>query len=345
VHHPPAPGPADDDARVAALHRYGLLDQPPRPDLEALTRLATYVTGAQAAVINLIDRDRQWQAAATGTDRVEAPREHALCDRVIAEDAAIHVADAAADPRFCRSPFVDGRLGDVRMYASTPLRDPEGHVLGTLCVIDSLAGSLDRHQLAALDDLAHQVEHLFELHRQSQQLTGLLAELDHQAGHDPLTGLANRRRFTDALRDRLGEASASDDDTGPLTLVALGDLDGFKAINDTYGHAAGDHVLRVIADRLRMATRADDLVARLGGDEFAVLCPDLGAADAEGVVERLRAIAAEPIALPGSDGWPDGAVVHVGLSLGTASTLDGQELEALLVTADRRMYAQKATAR
>ncbi|MEZ5183068.1 MAG: sensor domain-containing diguanylate cyclase [Acidimicrobiales bacterium] len=332
---PPEPDRADDDARVASLRRYGLLDQPPRPDLEAITRLATYLTGAQAAVVNLIDRDRQWQAAVTGTDRVEVPREQAMCDRVVAEDAAIHVSDAAADPRFERNPFVDGRIGAVRMYASTPLRDPDGRVLGTLCVVDELPGELDRHQLAALDDLGRQVEHLFELHRQSHQLTGLLAELDHQAGHDPLTGLANRRRFTDVVAAMLGGHETAE---RPGTLVAFGDLDGFKAINDEHGHAAGDIVLQVVAERLRRATRPDDLVARLGGDEFAVLCPGLGPDDAARVVERLRAAVREPISIGEH-------LVRVGLSLGVATSLEHLDVDDLLRSADRRMYADKAANR
>ncbi len=323
--------PDGDDERVASLRRYGLLDQPPRPDLEAITRLATYVTGAQAAVVNLIDRDRQWQAAATGMERVEVPREQAMCDRVVEEDRAIHVADASTDDRFAANPFVDGRIGEVRMYASTPLRDPQGRILGTLCVVDTLVGELDRHQLAALEDLGHQVEHLFELHRQSHQLTGLLAELDHQAGHDPLTGLANRRRFTDLVGERLGDGA-------PGTLVAFGDLDGFKAINDEHGHAAGDRVLRAVADRLRAATRPDDLVARLGGDEFAVLCPGLGPTDAPHVAARLRAAVAEPIAI-------GDRLVRVGLSLGVATSLDHLDLDELLRTADARMYAEKAANR
>jgi diguanylate cyclase (GGDEF)-like protein len=324
-----------EQARVEALRRHGILDRPASPDLDALTRLATYVTGAGAAAINLIDDDRVWQASAVGVERGEHPRADVPCARVFQAGETVHVRDATGDPRFAGSPFVDGRAAEIGLYASTPLRDRDGFLLGTLCVIDALPGELDRHQLTALEDLGRQVEHLFELHRQSDELTGLLAELDHQAGHDPLTGLANRRRFTDELRTRLGGLDGED---GPLTLVALGDLDGFKAINDRFGHAAGDAVLQVIAERLTAVTREDDLVARLGGDEFAVLCPDLGADDAPAVAERLRAAVARPIDLEGTS-------VRVGLSLGTATTLDGVELEALLMTADRRMYADKGSAR
>src|SRR5690348_5541633 len=121
----------DDDARVAALHRLGVLDQPPATDLEGLTRLATFVTGAPQSALNLIDRDRQWQAATTGMVAGESPRAESMCAHTVALDDVVHVADASGDPRFAHSAFVDGRLSSVRMYAAVPVHDHEGYAVGS----------------------------------------------------------------------------------------------------------------------------------------------------------------------------------------------------------------------
>ena len=117
--------------------------------------------------------------------------------------------------------------------------------------------------------------------------------------------------------------------------VIFADLDGFKAVNDEHGHAAGDEVLRVVAERLAAETRPEDLVARLGGDEFAVLCMGLTQADATGLMDRLRTAVATPIEIGRGS-------VTVGLSIGVADSFDGAGLEELLRTADERMYSDKA---
>lgn len=320
--------PLDDAARVATLHRYGILDQPPTPDLEAITRLATYVSGLSVGVINLIDRDRQWQAAATGMEPGEVTRDASMCAHVVAEGRRIAVADASADPRFVDNPFVTGEIGNVRSYVGTPIATSDGTILGSLCVVDDEPRELADHQLAALADLADQVMSLFELHHRSDRLTGVVAELDHLAAHDSLTGLANRRRFTEELDRRLGEGRSEG-------LVIFGDLDGFKGINDNHGHEAGDLVLQAVAERMRAVVRPDDLVARLGGDEFAILCLDMDEADAPALMDRLRETVAEPIETAAGP-------VAVGLSLGLASSFGALGLDELLRHADQEMYRDKA---
>jgi diguanylate cyclase (GGDEF)-like protein len=114
------------------------------------------------------------------------------------------------------------------------------------------------------------------------------------------------------------------------------DLDGFKAVNDTFGHKAGDIVLQTVTERMLRAVRSADLVARLGGDEFAVLCVDVANTDqATGLADRLIAAVAEPI-----DIGPD--VVEVGVSIGDALTTAGSaEAADLLDAADRALYEAK----
>ncbi|MEU4162332.1 GGDEF domain-containing protein [Actinoplanes sp. NPDC026670] len=151
--------------------------------------------------------------------------------------------------------------------------------------------------------------------------------LEHQAHHDGLTGLLNRAAFEERATAVLAAGC------GELTAMIL-DLDGFKPVNDTFGHAAGDDVLVVVARRLTAELRAADLVSRIGGDEFAILLADPGSPPVEQVAGRLLARIAEPIRVHGHD-------VTVGGSIGLATTRAG-ELAVLLRHADTAMYAAKA---
>jgi diguanylate cyclase (GGDEF)-like protein len=323
-----APIPADEARRLAALHRYGILDAPTDPDLEALTRLASHITGCEVAVINLIDADRQVQPAATGMEPGVFTREQSMCAHVVAEDAPIHVADARDDTRFADNPFVTGEIADVRLYASAPLRTPDGFAIGSLCVVDPTPGSLDEGRLAALEDLSHQVVQLLELRRHVEDLGNALAEVDHLAAHDHLTGLSNRRRFMEEVGSRLRGRQAI------TPLVVYCDLDGFKPINDTHGHEIGDLVLVAVAERLQRAVRHDDVVARIGGDEFAVLCADLTEDGVDPLVSRLREEVEQPIATAVGE-------VSVGLSIGVARAYGAADVDTLLRTADGAMYLDK----
>jgi diguanylate cyclase (GGDEF)-like protein len=139
----------------------------------------------------------------------------------------------------------------------------------------------------------------------------LEARLSHQAFHDPLTGLANRAR----LRERV-EAALARDATGPNVAVLYVDLDDFKRVNDSLGHAAGDRLLAEVAGRLLHATRGCDTVARLGGDEFAVLLERVrGGEDARVVAARVGAALRAPFAVENTE-------VVVGASVGIARVAD-----------------------
>ena len=178
--------------------------------------------------------------------------------------------------------------------------------------------------------------------------TRLLAEirereqrLHHQAFHDPLTGLANRALFTRRLQGAFAHDSAVDGYVGdgtPISVLFL-DLDKFKQVNDTYGHAAGDDLLRISADRLRAGTRAVDTVARLGGDEFAVILDGDAPDTPRRIGERLAAAVQAPCLLAGQSYTPRA-------SLGLV-TLDGSAVprpanpDTLLHQADLAMYAAK----
>jgi diguanylate cyclase (GGDEF)-like protein/PAS domain S-box-containing protein len=154
----------------------------------------------------------------------------------------------------------------------------------------------------------------------------------HEAVHDPLTGLANRT----LLRDRLEHALARSAREGGATGVLFLDLDGFKQVNDSYGHATGDAVLLEVGSRLRTAVRPGDTVARLGGDEFVVVCEEVDDESALAVGRRLQ----EAIGLP----LTVGGVKHV-LSASIGIALGHTDPDVILGDADAAVYRAKADGR
>ncbi|MBL7500284.1 GGDEF domain-containing protein [Frankia sp. CNm7] len=183
--------------------------------------------------------------------------------------------------------------------------------------------------------------------------TRLLAEirvreqqLQYQAFHDPLTGLANRALFARRLRRALSRDTDSDttqthasqalaDAQTPVSVLFM-DLDNFKHVNDTYGHAAGDELLKISAERLRAETRAADTVARLGGDEFAIILDGGGPDDPRRIGERLATAVRAPCLLAGRPYTPRASLGLVTLDSNSQSTPDN-----LLHQADQAMYAAK----
>ncbi|WP_295701092.1 GGDEF domain-containing protein [Lapillicoccus sp.] len=183
-----------------------------------------------------------------------------------------------------------------------------------------IAALLGRQLLAVLDNRAL-----------VRQVLAAQHELRYQAFHDPLTGLANRLMFGDRLRHSL---ELHQRDLRPLSVLYC-DLDGFKDVNDTLGHDAGDIVLKSAAERLNAVTRTGDTTARIGGDEFAILLEDGG--DPHEVAVRIFAAFAQPVSV-GHD------VVPLTTSIGIAELTPDQATptaEAMLQRADRAMYAAK----
>jgi diguanylate cyclase (GGDEF)-like protein/PAS domain S-box-containing protein len=158
----------------------------------------------------------------------------------------------------------------------------------------------------------------------------LEAQLRHQAFHDSLTGLSNRALFNDRVEHALGRR---DETPGPVVLLL--DLDRFKLVNDSLGHAVGDELLVAVAQRLQDAVRSGDTVARLGGDEFAVLLEQCSPVRAERHAARLLDAVAQPLTLSGK-------LVDVTGSIGIAAGEPGLSAVELLRNSDMAMYRAKA---
>ncbi|NEM08933.1 diguanylate cyclase domain-containing protein [Geodermatophilus normandii] len=188
-------------------------------------------------------------------------------------------------------------------------------------------------------DVTARVEAERALVRERDRTSAALARIQELAYTDPLTGLLNRRRLEEQVEAAIWEARARGDALGLLFV----DLDGFKAVNDRFGHAAGDELLQVVAGRLQQRVRRRDLLARLGGDEFLVALPDLrpetALAEATRVADELTASIRRAVPLFGTE-------VHVGASIGVSvCPEDGVAFADLLHRADLRMYDRKAATR
>ncbi|MFI7589196.1 diguanylate cyclase domain-containing protein [Spongisporangium articulatum] len=164
-----------------------------------------------------------------------------------------------------------------------------------------------------------------------RELSRAHAEAHHASRHDALTGLPNRLQLQETLR-----AAAQAPDRDESVALVYVDLDGFKQVNDTLGHASGDLLLQAVAQRLARVVRADDLAVRLGGDEFVLLLRRLPKDwDATGFVTRCHTAVEQPVVLPAAEIVPRASF---GLAM---ATLEDTDLDALLEQADRQMYSNK----
>lgn len=205
--------------------------------------------------------------------------------------------------------------------------EPVGESAPVMRETDAVAQALHR----ASDLLQRRTLERDQAARQSADFRRHAKRLEHEARHDPLTDLANRSKFLDALVQSLHTRAV---EGGELTVFFV-DLDDFKPVNDSYGHLVGDELLRDFAARLRSGVREGDLVARLGGDEFAVLLDGLGRDQASRIAEALIERLSTPYAIMGHE-------IHVTASVGAAGyPADGADAAALLDTADAAMYRAK----
>jgi anti-sigma regulatory factor (Ser/Thr protein kinase) len=168
----------DEQARLAALRRYHVLDTEPEAAFDDLTLLASHICGTPMALITLIDKDRQWFKSERGLGVRETERSVAFCTHAIKQPHQIlEVPDTREDERFRENPFVTGQP-HIRFYAGAPLVTPDGYALGTLCVVDVEPRRLTAEQMQALSALRDQAQAQLELRRRLAELSQALAERD-----------------------------------------------------------------------------------------------------------------------------------------------------------------------
>ncbi|MBU6248335.1 MAG: PAS domain S-box protein, partial [Xanthomonadaceae bacterium] len=168
--------PENETERLALLRALDLLDRPPDPAIDRITRTAARLFVVPVALVTLVDADRQWFLSRVGLDRPETPREHSMCGHAILEREAMVVCDALSDVRFHDNPLVTG-APHIRFYAGRPLRSRQGLVLGTLCLIDRVPREFGESDRAALDDLADMVQAILHAREDAQETDRVRANL------------------------------------------------------------------------------------------------------------------------------------------------------------------------
>ncbi len=322
----------DEPMRLAALRAMSIVETPLEERFERVTRMAKRLLGVDVAAISLVEADRQWFKSIQGVSTCETPRSISFCGHAILQDGPFIVPDATEDERFKDNPMVTGPPF-VRFYAGVPVHSVDGFRVGMMCVNHCEPREVTEEDLQVLKDLAAMAE--TELRTASS--AAVQAELIAQASAterrgmiDELTRVWNRRGIMEMSQGLGGKGCG----VGVLML----DLDGFKPVNDTHGHEAGDEALRVVARRLLGAARETDVVGRLGGDEFVVVLTECaGEGEAREVAERVLArVAGEPIGYEGAS-----FAIGVSVGLAVAEAGEGVSLKSLLSRADVKMYEAK----
>ncbi|MBD8623309.1 sensor domain-containing diguanylate cyclase [Pseudomonas sp. CFBP 13727] len=313
--------PVHEEERVHALHALNILDTRPEERFDRLTRLARRLFDVPIAVVSLVDSDRQWFKSCQGMAATETPRDVSFCAHAILSDQILMIPDAGSDERFHDNPLVTGEPR-IRFYAGCPLKVGNGSNVGTLCLLDTRPRVLDAEERGLLLDLASMAE---------REIAAL-----QLASIDDLTQLSNRRGFEALAEHALSMCRRM----GTPASLLFFDLDRFKVINDTFGHAEGDRALVTFAQVLRRVLREMDIVGRMGGDEFVALLLGSNAAAGDAVIERLgRALADANAELQGR--------YSITYSVGRIEYDPGRHdsVKRLLADADGAMYARKQAAR
>lgn len=293
--------------------------------LQATTDAALDVLPGDHTSLRLLERDRRELScgarSGAGTYSLPVPFRvgEGILGNVVDTGKAVLVEDTASDPR-----FAERRTGfPIRSMVAVPLV-AAGQVVGVLSASSRRPGAFRERERDLAQLLANCTVPAIEAARVSQL-----------AGTDELTGAYNHRM----LAPRLGEEVSRGERYGaPFSVLTL-DLDAFRAVNDAYGHAAGDEVLRAFAERVREEVRSADVLVRRGGEEFLLIMPSTVEDVASGVAERVRTrVAEEPFAT-------EHAPVRVTVSIGVASWVEGEDAAQLEGRAEAALHAAKEAGR
>lgn len=327
---PAAPKHPEEERRVAAVRALRVIGTPAEERFDKVTRLAKKALGVPYAAVTIVDGEKHWTKAVEGDDHTLTPRDETYCTWVVVSPERLMVIeDALSDPRVSDNPHA----ASFRFYAGLKV-ESQGLPVAVVCIGGPLPRKLLEDEIQVLEDLGGVVTE--ELHSRQLSETQLamaeeLAVVREKSTTDSLTRAWNR--------GAIFEIAAREIEAGPLGLLLL-DIDFFKKVNDTYGHPAGDEVLRRVADRVRKVLRSTDALGRFGGEEFMIFLPESDPGGMEVLAERIRhAVAAEPFPLP------SGVNLNVTVSLGGVLCPVGSSLDAMISMADEGLYESKGNGR
>lgn len=304
-----------------------------RPMLELLEA----VTGMESTYLTRIDESAGVQeimfSRNTGhlviPQGLQVPWDETLCKRAL-EEGQLFTANVAE----CWGDYDAARELGIQTYLSAPVRLADNEIYGTLCGASSTQQQISLDGQRVMGMFAHLIGQYIDRERLVRKLSEANAKLAATALTDELTRLPNRRHFEIELGRMLARANRD----GSAVVLAFLDLDGFKAINDTYGHDIGDDLLVQMGLRIDMCARAGDIIARIGGDEFVVAAP-VPRTNVQAATDALR-----DRLLRGTSGrfTLDGVVIeYPGASVGIAASEERSTVDAVLRAADAAMYEAK----
>lgn len=266
--------PENEAERLHALRTLQVLDTAHEERFDRVTRMAKRMFGVSISLVSLVDEDRQWFKSKQGLDATETPRDISFCGHAINGDGLFIIPDASQDLRFSDNPLVTD-APNIRFYAGYPLKIREGLNIGTLCLIDQAAKTMDEEDKLLFKDLGAMIE---------QEIKSIqLATLDE------LTLISNRRGFLTLVDHSLKMCRRNKVSMSFL----LFDLNKFKIINDDYGHHEGDFVLTKFAQIMLDTFRDSDVIGRLGGDEFVAMLTGSNQENSNEILARFAVAVAE----------------------------------------------------
>lgn len=308
----------DEEGRLAALRRYDLSNGSSEEPARGIVDLLQEILEVPAASITLLDADTEWLRSARGVATESIRRADGFCDETIRQYGVMTVPDAQDDWRFAACPLVAG-APHVRAYIGAPLTTPDGYNIGALCAFDTRPREFTDREQHIVARLARLVVDNLELRQVARQ--------------DAMTGALTRGGFFAEVEKEFQRSIRYD---RPAALVMI-DVDNFRAINDRYGHAAGDAVLVSIAAACMGTMRRSDIFGRVGGEEFGLLLPETEPEAAADAAERIRRIVESTIVEAGGD-----ASITATVSLGVAPIPAAAEGAATWIAgADIALYEAK----
>jgi diguanylate cyclase (GGDEF)-like protein len=323
-------------AVLSEFARTMVTDFPVQQILDRLVERIVDVLPVTSAGVTLIEQGRAPRFVAASNlaalhfEELQTATRQGPCVLAYHSGEAVAVAQLRSDGRFPQFAAAGAEGGLAAVFAF-PLNHGAGR-LGALDLYRDTEGDLDAEDMVAAQTLADvTASYLINAQaREEEKLTA--AHFEALALHDVLTGLPNRLLFD----QRLEHASLRARRRHANSAVLFADLDGFKAVNDTYGHRAGDELLVAVAERLTSLMRPGDTLARVAGDEFVCLCEDVNdVKDAQLLADRICAAFTRPFSL-------DSAVITISASVGIAYAGPSEEISAdLMSTADAAMYQAK----
>lgn len=261
--------PDNEAERLLTLRSLNILDTKPEERFDNITLLTQRVFKVPIALVSIVDESRQWFKSCIGLPVSETGRDISFCGHTILTDTALVIPDTFKDSRFSDNPLVLDEP-KIRFYAGYPIKAPNGSKLGTLCIIDREPREFSDTDITVLGDFAALVEREISI--------------SYLASIDELTGISNRRGFMTLAQHELNRSKR---DNSPVSLIFF-DLNKFKEINDTFGHAEGDKALIEFVTTIKNVLRDSDIFGRIGGDEFVLLLSNTTELQAKDVLTRCQ---------------------------------------------------------